>query len=44
MNDSEFKNEVEATLRITAQFKDMSEEGLINLILENLKHSNNIRK
>ncbi len=44
MNDSEFKDEVEATLRITAQFRDISEEGLINLILENLKHSNNIRK
>ena len=39
MNDSEFKDEIETTLRITAQFKDMSEEGLINLILENLKHS-----
>jgi hypothetical protein len=39
MNDPEFKDEVETTLRITAQFKDMSEEGLINLILENLKHS-----
>jgi hypothetical protein len=39
MNDLEFKDEVEVTLRITAQFRDMSEEGLINLILENLKHS-----
>ncbi len=39
MNDSEFKDEVETTLRITAQFKDMSEEGLMDLILENLKHS-----
>ncbi len=39
MNDPEFKNEVEATLKITAQFRDMSEIGLINLILENLKHS-----
>jgi hypothetical protein len=38
MNDPEFKDEVEATLRITAQFRDISEEGLINLILENLKH------
>ena len=42
MNDSEFKNEVEVTLRITAQYKDISEEGLINLILENLKHSNKL--
>ncbi len=42
MNDSEFKDGVEATLRITAQFRDMSEAGLINLILENLKHSNNL--
>ena len=42
MNDPEFKDEIETTLRITAQFKDMSEEGLINLILENLKHSNNL--
>ena len=39
MNDPEFKDEVEATLRITAQYRDMSEEGLINLILENLKHN-----
>ncbi len=39
MNDSEFKDEVEATLRITAQFKDFSEKGLKDLILENLKHS-----
>ncbi len=39
MNDPEFKDEVEATLRITAQFRDMSEEGLIALILENLKRS-----
>ncbi len=39
MNDSEFKDEVEATLRITAQFKDFSEKGLRDLILENLKHS-----
>ncbi len=39
MNDPEFKDEVETTLRITAQFKDMSEEGLMDLILENLKHS-----
>ena len=42
MNDPEFKDEVEITLRITAQFRDMSEEGLINLILENLKRSNNL--
>jgi hypothetical protein len=39
MNDPEFKDEVEATIRVTAQYKDMSEAGLINLILENLKHS-----
>jgi len=39
MNDSEFKDEVDITLKITAQYKDISEEGLINLILENLKHS-----
>ncbi len=39
INDPEFKDEVEATLRITAQFRDMSEEGLMDLILENLKHS-----
>ncbi len=42
INDPEFKDEVEATLRITAQFRDISEAGLINLILENLKHSNNL--
>jgi len=39
MNDPEFKDEVDITLRITAQFRDMSEAGLINLILENLKHN-----
>ena len=39
MNNPEFKNEVEATVRIAAQYKDISEEGLMNLILENLKHS-----
>jgi len=39
INDPEFKDEVEVTLKITAQYKDMSEGGLINLILENLKHS-----
>jgi hypothetical protein len=42
MNDPEFKNEVEITIKVTAQYKDMSEKGLINLILENLKHSNNL--
>ena len=42
MNDPEFKDEVEITLRIAAQFRDMSEEGLINLILENLKRSNKL--
>ncbi len=39
MNDPKFKNEVETTIKVTAQFKDMSEEGLMDLILENLKHS-----
>jgi len=27
MNDPEFKDEVEATIKVTAQYKDMSEEG-----------------
>jgi len=39
MNDPEFKDEVEATIKVTTQYRDMSEEGLINLILENLKHT-----
>ena len=26
-------------IKVTAQYKDLSEEGLMNLILENLKHS-----
>jgi len=39
MNDPEFKNEVEAIIKVTAQYKDISEEGLINLILENIKHT-----
>ena len=42
MNDPEFKDEVEITLRIAAQFRDISEEGLINLLLENLKRSNKL--
>ena len=42
MNDPEFRDEVDITLRIAAQFRDMSEAGLINLILENLKRSNNL--
>ena len=42
MNDPEFKDEVETTIKVTAQYRDMSEEGLINLILENLKRSNNL--
>jgi len=42
MNDPEFKDEVEATIKVTAQYRDMSEAGLINLILENLKRSNNL--
>ena len=39
INNPEFKDEVETTIRITAQYKDLSEQGLINLILESLKHS-----
>ena len=39
INDPEFKNEVEATIRVITQYKDMSEKGLMNLILESLKHS-----
>jgi len=39
INDPEFKNEVEATIKIITQYKDMSEKGLMNLILESLKHS-----
>jgi len=32
------KEELEAIKEVIAQYKDLSEEGLINLILENLKH------
>jgi hypothetical protein len=39
MNDPEFKDEVDTILDIVTQFKDFSEQGLINLILENLKHN-----
>jgi len=39
MNDLKFKDEVDLIIKIVAQFKDFSERGLINLILENLKHS-----
>ena len=33
------KEELEAIKEVVIQYKDISEEGLINLILENLKHS-----
>jgi hypothetical protein len=39
MNDPEFKDEVDIIIKVTTQYKDLSEEGLMNLILENLKHS-----
>jgi hypothetical protein len=39
MNDPEFKDEVDTVMDIVTQFKDFSEDGLMNLILENLKHS-----
>ncbi|QFW68502.1 MAG: hypothetical protein NV1_24 [Nanoarchaeotal virus 1] len=39
MNDPEFKNEVDTIISVVSQYKDFSEEGLINLILENLKRS-----
>jgi len=39
MNDLEFKDEVDTIIKVIAQYKDISEEGLMNLILENLKHS-----
>jgi len=42
INDPEFKDEVSVILKIMAQYKDLSEEGSINLILENLKRSNNL--
>jgi hypothetical protein len=42
MNDLEFKDEADTILDIVTQFKDFSEQGLMNLILENLKHSNNL--
>ena len=39
IDDPEFKNEVDTIIKVVSQYKDFSEEGLINLILENLKHS-----
>ena len=39
LNDPEFKDEVDIIIKVTTQYKDLSEEGLMNLILENLKHS-----
>ena len=39
IKDPKFKDEIEVTIRIITQYKDMSEYDLINLILENLKHS-----
>ena len=33
------KEELETIKEVIAQYKDLSEEGLMNLILENLKHS-----
>ena len=39
MNDPEFKDEADIVMKVVAQYKDISEAGLINLILESLKHS-----
>ena len=39
INDPEFKDEIETIIKVVSQYKDFSEQGLINLILENLKHS-----
>jgi len=39
MNDLEFKDEIETIIKVVSQYKDLSEQGLINLILESLKHS-----
>jgi hypothetical protein len=39
INDPEFKDEANIIIDIVTQYKDFSEEGLMNLILENLKHS-----
>jgi len=39
MNDPEFKDEIDIVMKVVTQYKDISEEGLMNLILENLKHS-----
>jgi len=39
MNDLEFKDEINTIIDIVTRYKDFSEGGLMNLILENLKHS-----
>ena len=39
MNDPEYKDEADIIMKVVVQYKDLSEEGLMNLILENLKHS-----
>jgi len=39
INDPEFKDEVDTIIKVVSQYKDFSEQGLVNLILENLKHS-----
>jgi hypothetical protein len=39
INDPEFKDEIDIVMKVVTQYKDLSEEGLMNLILENLKHS-----
>ena len=38
MNDLKYKDEVGVILKIVAQYRDMSDKGLTNVILENLKH------
>ena len=39
IDDLEFKGEIDTIIKVVSQYKDFSEEGLINLILENLKRS-----
>jgi len=39
MNDPKLKDEVDTIIKVVSLYKDLSEQGLINLILESLKHS-----
>jgi hypothetical protein len=39
MDDPKYEYQINTIIKVIVQYEDLSEKGLINLILENLKHS-----